>query len=45
MSALITRLAYGRIDRPRLLVTYLVGLAVGAVVAIAVLVAIGVQGV
>jgi hypothetical protein len=42
MSSLITQLAYGRIERPRLLVTYLVGLAVGAVIAIAVLAAIGV---
>jgi hypothetical protein len=43
MSSLITQLAYGRIERPRLFVTYLVGLAVGAVIAVAILVAIGVS--
>lgn len=37
MSSLITRLAYGRIDRRRLLATYLVGLAVGLAIAAAVL--------
>jgi hypothetical protein len=42
MSSLITHLAYGRIDRPRLLATYLVGLAIGAAVAVAILTAIGV---
>jgi hypothetical protein len=45
MSALISQLAYGRIERPRLFVAYLVGLAVGAAVAIAVLVALGIRGV
>ena len=44
MSSLITRLAYERIERPRLLATYLVGLAMGAVVAFAILLALGVRG-
>jgi len=42
MSSLISHLAYGRIERSRLFFTYLVGLAVGAAVAIAVLLAFGV---
>jgi hypothetical protein len=42
MSTLITRLAYERIDRSRLLVAYGVGLAVGALIALAILLAIGV---
>jgi hypothetical protein len=43
MSSLLSHLAYGRIERPRLFVTYLVGLAVGAAVAIAVLLAFGIS--
>ena len=42
MSSLIAQLAYGRIDRPRLLATYVVGLAVGVGVGVAILIAIGV---
>jgi hypothetical protein len=42
MSSLIARLAYDRIDRSRLFVTYAVGLAVGAVLAVLVLAGIGV---
>jgi hypothetical protein len=42
MSSLIAHLAYDRIDRSRLFVTYLVGLAAGAVLAALVLVAVGV---
>ena len=42
MSSLITRLAYDRIERSRLLLTYLVGLAAGAIVAAFLLAAIGV---
>jgi hypothetical protein len=41
VSSLITHLAYDRIDRSRLLVTYLVGLGVGAVIAVVVLALIG----
>ena len=42
MSSLISQLAYGRIERSRLFLTYLVGLALGAAVAIAVLIALGI---
>ena len=42
MSSLLAHLAYDRIDRSRLFATYLVGLAVGAVLATLVLVAVGV---
>jgi len=42
MSSLLAHLAYDRIDRTRLLLTYLVGLGVGAVLAALVLVAVGV---
>jgi hypothetical protein len=42
MSSLISHLAYGRIERSRLFFTYLGGLAVGAAIASAVLLAFGV---
>jgi hypothetical protein len=42
MSSLISQLAYGWIERPRLFFTYLVGLVLGAAIAIAVLIALGV---
>jgi hypothetical protein len=42
MSSLITHLAYDRIERSRLFVTYLVGLGAGAIVAAVLLAAIGV---
>jgi hypothetical protein len=42
MSSLITHLAYDRIERSRLFVTYLVGLSAGALVAVVLLAAIGV---
>ncbi len=41
MSSLITHLAYDRIERSRLLATYLVGLGAGALVAAVVLTLIG----
>jgi hypothetical protein len=41
MSSLITHLAYGRIERSRLVLTYLAGLGAGAVVAAMVLTLIG----
>jgi hypothetical protein len=42
MTSLITHLAYDRIERPRLFATYLVGLSTGALVAAALLAAIGI---
>jgi hypothetical protein len=42
MSSLISHLAYGRIERSRLFFTYLVGLAVGAALALAILAAAGI---
>ena len=42
MSSLISHLAYDRIDRSRLFATYTVGLGIGAVLALAVLVLIGI---
>jgi hypothetical protein len=41
MSSLITHLAYDRIERSRLLLTYLVGLGVGALVGAALLALVG----
>jgi hypothetical protein len=41
MSSLLAHLAYARIDRPRLLLTYLVGLGAGVVLAALLLAAIG----
>jgi hypothetical protein len=42
MSSLLAHLAFARIDRSRLLLTYLVGLAGGAILAVLVLATIGV---
>jgi hypothetical protein len=43
MSSLISRLAYDRINRTRLLASYLVGIAAGAALAVLVLALLGVQ--
>jgi hypothetical protein len=42
MSSLITHLAYDRIERPRLLLTYFVGLSAGVLLAAVLLAAVGV---
>ena len=41
MSSLIAHLAYARIDRSRLFITYLVGLGVGVILAALLLAAVG----